>query len=302
MNKKLDKKINLEERLVCFIDILGFKDIIENFDKTNDVSIIEKIKFAFEESIKKIKNPIDPQAKEILNVKQENIDLLKKDFHFKTFSDNIIISITYNNDNFISRLHLITLFSNIFQYIMTCHGVYIRGGLSFGSYYHDDNIIFSNALVKAYSLESQLAIYPRIVIDKNILNLIKTYNYDKIASSGILTMIYFDWENVAFINPFNTTEAQAKEIEEHLDSIDLSGDSEINQIFDSLPYPLKANSLKPYQFLLSEYEKILADAKLKSVNQDYPESVRNKYIWLIEFHKWKYKNEPSMLNFKPFEI
>ena len=294
------KKIVLENRLICFIDILGFKDIIGNFDKTNDTSIIEKIQSAFEKSIDHIKNPIDQKAKDILEVDQERINALKKDLFFKTFSDNIIISVTYNNDTFLSRLHLISLFSNAFQYSMISQGVYVRGGLSYGSFYFDENIIFSSGLVKAYEIENKLAIYPRIVIDKNIITLINGFTKNEIISSGLLEIIYFDWENVAFLDPFNVFEIDAREMQETLNTDDFLNNPEVKKVLAGLPQSIQTNALNPYTFFLNQYEKIIMDIKSKSINLEYPENIRNKYVWLIEFYNWKYSKQQTMLQFKRF--
>jgi len=38
----LENEIVLENRIVCFIDILGFTDIIEKFEETKDISVIKK--------------------------------------------------------------------------------------------------------------------------------------------------------------------------------------------------------------------------------------------------------------------
>lgn len=79
----LENEIVLENRLVCFIDILGFADIIEKFEETKDISVIKKIKVAFEDSIKRIQDPISPKSAEILNVSEEKINLLKRDIFLR---------------------------------------------------------------------------------------------------------------------------------------------------------------------------------------------------------------------------
>jgi hypothetical protein len=44
-------------------------------------------------------------------------------------------------------------------------GVLTRGGLCIGPLLHDDHVIFGPGLVAAYRLESQLALYPRVIVD-----------------------------------------------------------------------------------------------------------------------------------------
>jgi hypothetical protein len=75
-----------------------------------------------------------------------------------------------------------------------------RGGITIGSYYSDDNIIFSGGLVEAYTLESKIAKYPRIVVSPKMLDAVKGLDdeFDILNSMFIL-----DSEDVCFLNPFN---------------------------------------------------------------------------------------------------
>lgn len=49
-------------------------------------------------------------------------------------------------------------------------GILIRGGVSYGNIYFDDNNLFGPALVKAYELESSYSVYPRIIVDPLAIN------------------------------------------------------------------------------------------------------------------------------------
>ncbi len=43
--------------------------------------------------------------------------------------------------------------------------MYIRGGVTYGRMYHDKKVCFGPAMIRAYNLEKDVAIYPRVVID-----------------------------------------------------------------------------------------------------------------------------------------
>jgi hypothetical protein len=45
----------------------------------------------------------------------------------------------------------------------------IRGAVTSGPLYHSGGIVFGQGLVKAYEMESQMAKYPRIIVDDNLL-------------------------------------------------------------------------------------------------------------------------------------
>jgi len=67
-------------------------------------------------------------------------------------------------------------------------GFFLRGGISTGSYFADDNMIFSKGLVNAYQLESKKAIYPRVIIDKNIVVRIQNISIESLKEMVYLRL------------------------------------------------------------------------------------------------------------------
>lgn len=55
------------------------------------------------------------------------------------------------------------------QVVAAGGGFLIRGGISVGKIIHTRNAVFGPALNRAYEIESTMAIFPRIVIDENVL-------------------------------------------------------------------------------------------------------------------------------------
>lgn len=292
--------MKVENRIVCFIDILGFSSVVEGFEKTQDISVIEKIRDAFDYSLKVITNafdiggPSDYYKKK--GVTEEHFATLKRELLFRSFSDNVIITLPYTESrvNFFTRLHLIILFSNTFQYNMTSKGIYTRGGISFGSFYSDENIIFSTALINAYNLEKNIAQFPRIVIDQKIIEKI-IREKSKITHLSIFNFIYTDWENVAFLSPFSYDDEAAKEMESAMNDIIAR---QLKGISNTSDFMKLYEQVKPYKTILDQNAMIAADARNKSKDKNYSNSIRNKYSWLVEFYNWKYTNEPVMLKFK----
>jgi hypothetical protein len=48
-------------------------------------------------------------------------------------------------------------------------GVLVRGGIAKGPTFHADDMLYGEGLIKAYDLESKTAVYPRVVIDPQLL-------------------------------------------------------------------------------------------------------------------------------------
>ncbi len=49
----------------------------------------------------------------------------------------------------------------------------LRGAITYGKIVHNNQMIFGPALVRAYELESKKAVYPRVIIDRNITDTMK---------------------------------------------------------------------------------------------------------------------------------
>lgn len=85
------------------------------------------------------------------------------------FSDCILLAHPYAPSEF-SRVveHVANLQRSLLE-----NGILSRGGLSYGKHFSDEEFIFSDALIRAYKIEQDRAIFPRVVIDDDLLDLIK---------------------------------------------------------------------------------------------------------------------------------
>lgn len=57
---------------------------------------------------------------------------------------------------------------------MWINNLLARGGISCGNFFKDERMIWGNALIQAYKLEGQIAIYPRIIVEPEIAEIIKS--------------------------------------------------------------------------------------------------------------------------------
>ena len=102
-----------------------------------------------------------------------------KDIFIKIFSDNILIAIqtTKNDINRVDKLEkIINLVGNFYNNILR-HGYLARGAITEGRFYKDSNNVFvyGKALTDAVNMEEEIAIYPRIVVQKTIRDLLPQY-------------------------------------------------------------------------------------------------------------------------------
>lgn len=260
-----EEKIFTEDRIVCFADVLGFKQMIEKYDLDSSSNILFEFREAYQEAID--------------SVIRAGAGFNSKRIKFQMFSDNICISISYKNkkESFVESFAELSFLASFFQLSLMTRGFYIRGGIAKGSYYSDNNMIFSNALVKAYELESKKAIYPRIIVEQEIVDLLR--NLKEEMEFCLIT----DWEGIVFVNPF------------------LMPDS-IMEIVNLINGKLRSNKEKPQvhdskmNLQLSELINVIKNKV--SITENH--HIRSKYIWLLEFMKWK-NNEGSGLKFNYFK-
>lgn len=152
-----------ENRIVLFLDILGFKNIIDNtINKENDIE--ENIEFLYK-NLNEIRSFLIERLKS-----KYNFDFQSKNFSLRVtqFSDSIIIS--FINDDNDTLLQLIrTIQELIIKQIN--NGILCRGAISYGKLIHENKVIFGPALNEAYETETKASIYPRIILDKSIIEL-----------------------------------------------------------------------------------------------------------------------------------
>ena len=163
------------DKLVCFIDILGFKKLI-------DESVTDSQKLDSLYQILSRLNPDDLKKKLLGNTltwgfNGNEAGLAKYDLNDKLISDlndDWPLEITQFSDSFViscpaDNAGSICLFLDCIEYLKNAffsQEIILRGGVSVGKLIHQSNksVLFGPAMNEAYYLESTLAIYPRIVI------------------------------------------------------------------------------------------------------------------------------------------
>lgn len=155
------------EHVIAFIDILGFADLVQRMDKSP--SLIDSV---YEVLSRVHKEEISEQFGDWIREGLANLTLASDSIFLSIGIDAWSRSGTHRD---VAWACLATLESIFWlQRYLLKRGVLTRGGVAFGSLLHHDNVIFGPALVRAYRLESQLALFPRAIIDAPVLNYVAT--------------------------------------------------------------------------------------------------------------------------------
>jgi hypothetical protein len=150
-------KVEYKKAIVTFLDVLGFGQQVENSRSPDNIlKLLRK-------TTRKTK---------------ASSAVLKLDGTWKTwtttrtFSDLVVrhTEIAPHHTNLIERLNIEIHFLVQMQCdLLARDGILLRGGVCLRASYIDDEFIFGPALNQSYRLEHQVAVYPRIVIDKQLI-------------------------------------------------------------------------------------------------------------------------------------
>lgn len=140
--------IEYEDRIVAFLDVLGWESSIDG--STSNSYLVQEmgncLKFAFNK------------------MTFTNAAVTKSQMQISLFSDCIAISI--NTKFGLPWIFVNAIYSIIDSFMVS--GYAVRGGMAKGNLVHRDSIIYGPALNIAYRIEKEIAIYPRVVVDKEL--------------------------------------------------------------------------------------------------------------------------------------
>lgn len=148
--------INFEERVVAFIDVLGFTAAV--IDAESNPDTLEKfteLTQLLNDSVNDLDEPLENTIPKELIPKHISI------------SDSIIISAPMKSDEhaWYDGFSIVVMRCIQLTHIFLKHGYLLRGGISVGKAYHSDKNIYGTAYNEAYKLETK-ALDPRIVFCK----------------------------------------------------------------------------------------------------------------------------------------
>jgi len=159
-------RYSYENRIVVFLDILGFQEVINKTvrsDGSDNTSEIQNLVDAFN-SMRYFAEPL---------YLDENSPELDKSKNITQFSDSLVISFPLNVESgiFWTLLDLRWIIINLIN-----RGLICRGAMTYGKLLHTDRYLFGPALNDAYNLERQSAVYPRVILSENLIKVGKKYH------------------------------------------------------------------------------------------------------------------------------
>jgi hypothetical protein len=183
-----------DERVIAFIDILGFKEMVDTTHATQSI------------------NEILIFPRDYFDTKKKENPEIYKDIQIITVSDSIIISFKYDCDHAIYTL-MLDLLNIIIGWIKK--DVLCRGAIVKGDMHHCGNLLYGPGFNKAVELEKK-ASYPRIILEKDIYNIGVKY-HDKKGTEGsesaFINTLFMDDVDFYYIDYFSTPVACVRNVD-----------------------------------------------------------------------------------------
>ncbi|WP_394521249.1 hypothetical protein C1N60_00235 [Pantoea sp. SGAir0184] len=175
--------LDSESYYCAFLDILGYKNKSDEFFG-GCFNLHGRYERALSSSLELLKSVSEYGL----------IDTSKLEVKF--FSDSIIITHPKNINKETSFFNIL-FFCKVLSAHLSFEGLFIRGGISQGQHIEKTNkqykfsFLSSKALEKAYILESTKAVYPRILIDDDIIPDVSEHNLTMIVKNASSYMVHF---------------------------------------------------------------------------------------------------------------
>jgi hypothetical protein len=164
----LNAKPMYEEHFTAFVDLLGFSEVSTITDDAARLKILNLLL-----SLSALRGEFDVQSTAEETGTRSYIKPA-----ISTFSDHIVISYPLEpistRTGFDEQMTAISILFNFNQLLTRIAsaalsiGFLIRGGATIGKLYHAGGVVFGEALVDAYQIESRTSIYPRVVLSSQI--------------------------------------------------------------------------------------------------------------------------------------
>lgn len=188
-----DNRIHTDKYYLFYADILAMK---KNIDSKDSELYLNYINNLYKDALNVISGIYE--------------DIYRTGIKVRIFSDNIVIAIKQegniiDSQEAIKRTVIIEI-AALMQVLALKYSLLIRGSVVIGDFYIDDNFIYGKALTRAYNLENEVAIYPRIIIDDNCIEHFRSMYLDK--------FIVKDTDDVKYINSFECHYNIAKKYKE----------------------------------------------------------------------------------------
>lgn len=157
----VDGQPQMRDSVVLLLDILGYRQSIQEADDTSKQAALLA---ALHKALKRHRSRLTPRLGGGVRW-----------YAIRAFTDNIVIGrpLLSKVSDGESELGHMLINSGEYQLALAREGFFVRGAITVGPHFMDKYAVFGPALVEAYELETQRAVYPRIILSERARALVK---------------------------------------------------------------------------------------------------------------------------------
>jgi len=248
-----EKRLHLENNTILYLDILGYKQHIITHGEQEFLKIINDVFLAAKLFIK-------------------HNTLLSDDVKYKIFSDNIVICL--KNTGYNSQTLMLIFLAMQLQFYFLVKGVLVRGAITTGQLYLDDEFIYGSGLIKAYHLEDKCAIHPRIIVEHEFYDNFPSHIDNDFKLKNKQDLFRKDADGYFFIDYLNKNSLDVNRIA-FLKEQDNLNKNELNELNGLM------NEFEFFRQNLEIFYKVVTAGLKNNIGN---ESVMNKFLWCKDYY------------------
>jgi len=273
--------------LVAWIDILGFKEELRAAKSPAEFKVVyDKVRMVHEEFSKESASD-DPESQEetnrnygrrVISLSDGLVVVQSLRAEARTFFDDYGFFMGYLENLRLAQARCVH------------KGVFLRGGIEFGAFWFEDDILLSPALVDAYAIETKIAKNPAILIPVKIAKQIAKLKGGPAKANGLDILRECEWleepqqgkyQMLDYMEIIVNEDHGWHSEEDRLAYLDRSKPGpELDRIFNE-------SRARQTGKILRSLKARLIDAYGKAPN----EAVRNKYRWLMRYFNGSFPHD-----------
>jgi hypothetical protein len=172
----------LRRSFCVFLDVLGFHSVMNPMAKPREAQV--KFERYYNTLVRRIQRLSSGDGWEM-----------------KVFTDNIVLGSKCDVKEEWQFFDLFFAIAN-HQLSMALEGLFVRGGLTVGPLFMDQNVVYGPALLEAHRLENEIACYPRVVLSDDAKGFVQFQMcyHDDVENAPQSRAVLIDSDGRAFLN------------------------------------------------------------------------------------------------------
>jgi hypothetical protein len=187
---RMSREPKYEEQFTAFVDLLGFAEAVTAAEGARLAQVLNMLRLLAEQRGES-DYIVDDEGRRIMAKPAVSV-----------FSDHIVVSyplqpIETDRRNhgaaaFVVEGHFSLLLARMAASALEI-GFLIRGGATIGKLYHANGVVFGEALVDAFRLESRTSVYPRVTMSKQLVERRGWFSHPDIRACDQDGLWYFNY-------------------------------------------------------------------------------------------------------------